>query len=199
MALALKGLDWREKMIDLFAGEQFGGTIAKLNPQNAVPVLIDGTNGFTQSLAILEYLDEKFPDPPLLPEDLLLRARVRSFALITIADTHPLTVPRTRTYLANTLGVSNDEIQEWARNWLMLGLRAMETRLAERQDEPEFCYGDLPGLADIGLMSHVAGAMLNGCSLESAPRVAGLYDRCQSVDAFTKTSPQTLRDSNPSE
>jgi len=133
IALALKGISYTEDSVNLLTGEQFKGDVARLNPQCVVPVMLHKDAVLTQSLAILEYIEECHPNSPLLPKNALERAKVRAFALISIADTHPLTVPRTRKQLAERFNASDDDIEAWAGHWSKLGLQAMETRLQERQ------------------------------------------------------------------
>src|ERR1700734_1386370 len=132
IALNLKGLAHEDTFLHLEKGDQFATDYRAINPQMVVPTLIDGETRLFQSLAILEYLDEKYPEPPLLPKDLAARAWVRGFALINIADTHPLVVPRVRHYLLDDLKLSQNQMLAWVRHWVDTGLAAMETLLAGR-------------------------------------------------------------------
>src|SRR5205814_5508320 len=125
IALNLKGLAHDDTFLHLEKGDQFRAEYQALNPQMVVPTLIDGDVKLFQSLAILEYLDEKYPNPPLLPSDIAARAWVRGFALINIADAHPLIVPRIRHYLTDDLGLGQDQLNGWIRHWLGVGLAAM--------------------------------------------------------------------------
>lgn len=193
IALALKGLDWEETSVDLLAGEQFDGDIAEHNPQHAVPVLIDGGPPLTQSLAIIEYLEERYPQPALYPQNPYARAAARSFALTTIADSHPFTVPRVRKHLGARFGVDDAEMKSWIRHWQEQALQAMEERLATRQQGAIFCFGDQPGIADIGLASHVASAMMNETPVDEYANVAAVYEHCLGLDAFASHSPQALK------
>src|SRR5947199_7133799 len=152
IALNLKGLARDDVYLHLEKGDQFAAQYRALNPQMVVPTLIDGETKLFQSLAILEYLDEKYPEPPLLPADLAARAWVRGFALINIADSHPLIVPRIRHYLLDDLKVTQDQLMGWIGHWLDAGLAAMEALLAEHPESGRFCHGDAPTLADICLV-----------------------------------------------
>src|SRR5712692_265004 len=142
IALNLKGLQREDHFLHLEKGDQFAPTYKALNPQMVVPTLIDGEAKLFQSLAILEYLDEKYPEPPLLPKDAAARAWVRGFALINIADSHPLIVPRIRHYLLDDLHLSQDQLMGWIRHWLGAGLEAMEALLAEHPESGRLCHGD---------------------------------------------------------
>ena len=194
IALSLKGQAWEETLVDLLAGEQFSGDVAKYNPHHTVPVLVEGPNALTQSFAILEYLDERFPEPALLPADPLARAEARSLALTTVADGHPLTVPRVRKRLVEQFGASDDDIQKWAQHWQHSALTAIEARLAARDIQHPLCFGSTPGIADICVASHLAGAALFGTPLEAFPVTAAINARCHELEAFNTTAPTVIRD-----
>lgn len=197
IAMALKGLDWREHLIDLLKGEQFAGAVAEHNPHHAVPVLIDGPHVLTQSLAIIEYLNDLHPHPPLLPADPLQRAKVRAFSLIAIADSHALVVPRVRKRLADQFKASPDAVTEWSNHWQTLALAAMETLLTERAVASPFCFGDAPGLADICLAAHVAGCQNSQTPFEQFARVVEVNNRCHTLAAFSANHPWVVRDHGP--
>lgn len=199
IAMALKGLDWREHLIDLLKGEQFAGAVAAHNPHNAVPVLIDASNGrvLTQSLAIIEYLNDLHPSPPLLPADPFERAKVRAFSLIAIADSHPLVVPRVRKRLADQLGASPAAVTEWNNHWQTLASAAMERTLAERAQATPFCFGETPGLADICLAAHVAGCQNSETPFEQFRLVTEINARCHTLAAFSANHPWVVRDQGP--
>ena len=154
-----------------------------------VPTLIDGEIKLFQSLAILEYLDEAYPEPPLLPPDLLARAWVRGFALINAADSHPLIVPRVRHDLTDVLKVSDDQRLAWIQHWLGAGLQAMETLLAEHSASGRFCHGETPTLADICLVTQVTPAKTFDCALDHYPRVIRVYETCMAIPAFADAHP----------
>ncbi|MFY0611477.1 MAG: maleylacetoacetate isomerase [Hyphomicrobiaceae bacterium] len=194
IALALKGQEWEETLVDLLAGEQFSGDVAKYNPHHTVPVLLDGSHAFTQSFAILEYLEARFPEPPLLPADPVMRAHARAMALTTVADGHPLTVPRVRKRLVEQFGADDAAIQSWAQNWQRSALMAIEVRLAARDVQHPFCFGAAPGIADICLASHLAGSALYGTPLDQFPIAVAINARCHELDAFSTTAPMVIRD-----
>lgn len=193
IALSLKGQEWQEDFVDLQKGEQFAGPVAQHNPNNTVPVLIDGPRVLTQSFAILEYLEECYPEPPLLPAEPYARARARGFALICVADGHPIVVPRARKRLAQQFGASENDIKSWVQHWQTLALQAMESELDARDAPSPFCYGETPGFADIGLAAHVAGAENSDTPLEGFPRVMAINQRCHELEAFSETAPQVIR------
>ena len=167
IALNLKGLKREEVYLHLEHGDQFAPEYRAVNPQMVVPTLIDDGTKLFQSLAILEYLEEKYPEPPLLPTDIAARAWVRGLALINIADAHPLIVPRIRHYLTDDLGLSQEQLGGWIGHWLGAGLAAMETLIAEHRESGRFCHGDAPTLADIALVTQVTPAKTFG--LDTAP------------------------------
>lgn len=192
IALSLKGLPWIEHPVDLLAGEQLAPGFSDMSPQGAVPVLVDGDLTLTQSMAIIEYLDERYPLPPLLPAGAGARAEARAFALIAIADGHPLQVPRVRRLLASHFAAGEDAIAQWCGYWQRRALQAMETRLARRTSNTAFCFGENPGFADIALVPQVFTAEALGIPVDEFPSVATVFRRCMQIDAFSKNSPLAL-------
>jgi maleylacetoacetate isomerase len=154
-----------------------------------VPTLIDGDLKLFQSLAILEYLDEKHPEPPLLPVDAEPRAWVRGFALINVADSHPLIVPRIRHYLTDVLKVSDAQRLAWIQHWLDAGLQAMEALLAEHPASGGFCHGERPTIADICLVTQVTPAKTFDLSLATYPRVMRVFDNCMAIAGLRRCPP----------
>lgn len=202
VALALKALAYEEVTYDLLAGDQFVPGFTALNPAAAVPVFEDGEGApLTQSLAILEYLDERHPEPPLLPREARGRARVRSLALLVAADTHPLLVPRTRARLASQFGADDPAIAAWSTHWTDLAFAAFEKRLAEPGTGPVWCHGDTPGMADICLYSLTTALEVRGISLDTLPPlVRRVALACDAHPAFAvahslrqSTTPEALR------
>jgi maleylpyruvate isomerase len=194
ITLNLKGLAREDSYLHLEKGDQFATGYRAINPQMVVPTLIDGDVKLFQSLAILEYLDEKYPHPPLLPGDPAARAWVRGIALINAADSHPLIVPRVRHYLTDVLKVSDEQRLAWIRHWLGAGLQAIEALLAEHPESGRFCHGDRPTVADICLVTQVTPAKTFDCPLDAYPRVMRVYDSCMAIPAFADAQPSKQPD-----
>jgi maleylacetoacetate isomerase len=190
IALALKGLAMEMVTLDLLAGDQFAADYQKLNPEGVVPTLIDDGAPLTQSLAILEYLDEKHPDPPLLPKELHARAHARAIAQMVAMDAHPFIVPRVRKYLEEELHLDEAARAKWVRHWLDEGSRAVEAVLAKDPRTAKFCVGDQVTLADICLAAHLTSARLFGGRDPNDYPVAGrIYANCMAIEAFAAEHP----------
>jgi maleylacetoacetate isomerase len=190
VALHLKGLTAAEHYIDLDAGDQRTEGFLKINPLGAIPALIiPGQAPLTQSLAILEYLNETVPDPPLLPADPPGRARVRSIATGLAADTHPLIVPRVRRYLTTTGGFDDAAWRAWQIQWFTTGLQALEQRLATETATGTYCHGDSVTIADILLMSIVAVMRVFKISIAVIPTIDRIVALCETHEAFAKAAP----------
>ena len=190
IALNIKGLQVEETMIDLQAGHQRSADYQAVNPQMVVPALIDGVGpALFQSLAILEYLDERHSEPPLLPAHARGRARVRGLAHIVACDSHPLIVPRIREYLADEFGLDESRRLTWVRHWIGAGLRAIEKHLATQPDTGLYCHGDAVTIADICLVSLAVGNSLFQGDLRDFPTIARIVDRCMAEDAFARAHP----------
>jgi len=191
VALHLKGMEFREIPVDLLKGEQHGEQYKALNPQSVLPSLVpeDGGAPLFQSMAILEYLEEVCPQPPLLPGDARGRARVRGLALIAAADGHPLIVPRIRKYLEKDLGVDEGGRSRWLGHWTLKALEAIEAHLASEPETARFCHGDTVTLADICVAGQVIAADYFKCDVASAPTVMRIYSECMKIGAFAKAHP----------
>ena len=188
VALKLKGLPFEETPIDILVGEQFKPGYEAVNPERVVPTFVHDGHSIFQSLAIIEYLDDIQPKPRLIPEDIRERAYARSLALMTIADAHPLTVPRVRNHLAKALGADAKAIVDWGTHWTREGLATYERMLAQRAPAP-FALGAEPGLADICIAGQVVGAHFLKLELDAFPLVAGLADRCFKMPEFGSSHP----------
>jgi maleylpyruvate isomerase len=188
VALRLKDLPFEEIPIDILSGEQFKPDYAAVNAERVVPTFIHDGHSLFQSLAIMEYLDDIQPRPRLLPEDAKERAYARSLALMTIADAHPLVVPRVRNHLAEAFGADAKAIENWGKHWTTEGLATYERLLARRPPAP-FALGAEPGLADIGIAGQVVGAHFLKLELSGFPMVAALADRCFKLPAFATSHP----------
>ncbi len=195
IAMNIKGLTAEPIYVDLFKGHQAQPEFRDVNPSMAVPTLVDDDGlVLTQSTAIIEYLDERWPSPPLLPREPAGRARVRALAQITVADSHPLSVPRVRKYLGQSLGASEQQIVGWARAWQAAGLDAYETLLARDGATGAYCHGDAPGLADICLASHCTGVQMYGGTVDGHPTVKRIFERCMADDRFASAHPKRQPD-----
>ena len=186
VALNLKGVVVPETPIDLDRGDQHAPGFRALNPMGGVPALVldDGT-ALTQSLAILEWIEETYPAPPLLPTGAAARARVRALCAITAADTHPLVVPRVQGYLGRAFGADDAARQTWAAHWFTQGLQAYEAQVGPGP----FCAGDAPGMADACLASHVAGAERFKADLQPFAAVRRIQEACMALPAFADAHP----------
>jgi maleylacetoacetate isomerase len=196
IALNLKGLGHEDFFLHLERGDQFAPGYRALNPQMVVPTLIDGETKLFQSLAILEYLDEKYPEPPLLPADIAARAWVRGLALINVADTHPLVVPRIRHYFDDVLKLPEAAKLAWVRHWVDAGLAAVEAQLAEHRESGDFCHSNRATIADICLVPPVVSARSFGVDLAPYPRVMRVYDSCMAIPAFADAHPSKQPDTD---
>jgi maleylacetoacetate isomerase len=192
----LKGLavDYVPVHLSKGGGEQFAPAFARLNPQNLVPVLEDQGRVLTQSLAILEYLDETHPAPPILPRDPAGRARVRALAQIVACDIHPIDNLRVLNYLKGELKVSDEATNAWYRHWVALGLASFEALLAGHPDTGRFCHGDAPTLADICLVPQVFNALRFKCPVDGYPTILRIHEACQALDAFDRARPERQPD-----
>jgi maleylacetoacetate isomerase/maleylpyruvate isomerase len=194
VALALKGLalDAPEIPIDLIKGMQHDPAYRKVNPQAVVPALIldDGGAPLFQSMAILEYLEEAHPKPPLLPKDARGRARVRGLAQICVSDGHPFIVPRIRAYLEKELGLDEPARNRWVAHWSLKALEALEAHLAHEKETGRYCHGDAVTLADVCLASQVVAAKDYGrADVSGVPTVMRIYGECMKLAAFAQSHP----------
>ena len=190
IALALKGVKAEEISVNLMQGEQLKPEYRAVNPQAVVPALVldDGSTLF-ESMAIIEYLDETYPEPPLLPKDLKGRARVRGLAQIVACDGHPLIVPRVRTYLEKELSVDEARRTRWCQHWMMEALTFVEAHLAKEKETGRYCHGDQVTLADICLATQVFGARFFNCDTAPVPTVMRVFNECMKLEAFDQSQP----------
>lgn len=189
IALNLKGIEAERAFVHLRRGEQFEEAYLRLNPQGVVPTLIDGEVVIGQSLAILEYLEETRPLPPLLPADPVGRARVRQLALIVACEVHPLNNLKVLTYLKDELGAAEEAVNTWYRHWVAKGLGAIEALLEGGPEGGAFCHGERPTLADVFLVPQVYNARRFDCDLSALPRVLAIDAACAALDAFRDAAP----------
>ncbi len=194
IALNMKALAYEQVSIHLAKGRQYDAQFAAINPQNLVPVLEHEGRMLFQSLPILQFLDEVYPSPALLPKDSYERNRVRSLGLIIAAEIHPLNNVRVLNYLTGTLGVSGEQKQSWYQHWVLTGFTALEKRLATETQTGRFCHGDQPGFADVCLVPQVANANRYKIDLTAFPTIRRINDECLKLEPFRKAMPENQPD-----
>jgi len=198
IALNLKGVVPEREFVHLRKGAHRGEDYLAVNPQGLVPALVtdDGTV-LTQSLAIVEYLDETVPSPPLLPRDPLERARVRSLAQAVACDIHPIDNLRVLRYLLQTVGVEEAQKDAWYKYWIDVGLEALEIAVSRDPRTGRFCHGDSPTLADICLVPQLANARRVDMDLSPYPTLTRIDAECKKVKAFADAAPPLQPDFEP--
>ncbi len=193
IALALKGLDYDYQSVHLPKNEQFNESYAAVSATRLVPTLVDGDNALTQSLAIIEYLDEMHSAPPLLPHDAAGRVRVRALALDIACEIHPLNNLRVLRYLVKDLKIGEDDKNRWYRHWVETGLETVERQLNDPRTGT-FCHGDAPTVADITLVPQIFNAQRFDCRLDHVPTVMRVFEACMKLPAFDLTQPSKCPD-----
>ncbi len=194
IALAIKGLSYEYMPVHLARNEQFTESYAAVSAARLVPLLHDGEHMLTQSLAIIEYLEETHPQPPLLPSDPAARARVRALAMDIACEIHPLNNLRVLRYLVRDLQLGEDEKMRWYRHWVETGLEVVERQLAARP--ATYCHGDTPTLADCVLVPQIMNAKRFDCRLDHVPEVMRVFANCMKLDAFEHTRPEHCPDAD---
>ena len=189
IALNLKRLAYEPIAISLPQGAHRQQSYGAINPQKLIPALVDEGNLLTQSLAIIEYLEEKHPDPRLLPRDLLERARVRSLAMLVACEIHPLNNLRVLQHLKRALGHTEEGINTWYRHWVAEGLAKFEASLANTVGTGKFCHGESPTLADCCLVPQIFNAKRYECDLAPYPVAMRVFDACMQLEAFDEAQP----------
>ena len=194
VAFKLKGVQPHERNVNLDSGEQRSEAFLKINPLGAIPALLDNEAGasavpITQSLAILEFLDETYPSPALLPTDPHGRARVRSLAAMLVADTHPLITPRVKKYLTSTGGFDDAAWRAWQTQWFTTGLQAFDQRLASEPGTGTYCHGESVTLADICLASIIVVMRVFKIEVPNIRSVDRIMATCETLDAFAQAAP----------
>ena len=196
IALNLKGVDWTQREVSLVrdGGEHREPSFAQLNPQMLVPVLESGSSVLTQSMAIIEYLEEVLPDPPLLPDDVTERAQVRALAMSVACDVHPLNNLRVLQYLAGEFKIDSRRRSRWYAHWVTEGMRAFEASLARRPHHSDFCHGDNPTLADVCLVPQIYNARRFEVDLAPFPLIRQVEANCLRLSAFIDAQPENQPD-----
>jgi maleylacetoacetate isomerase len=190
IAINLKGLTPEVIEVNLIKGHQRDPEFRAVNPMMAIPALVDGSGpALFESLAIIEYLDEMHPNPPLMPKDPKARARVRGLSQIVACDSHPLIVPRVREYLAHEFKVDEAGVMKWAQHWHRAALTALEEHLSTEKETGTYCQGEQITIADICLASQAAGANFFKVDLAPYPTVGRIAATCAKNDAFARAHP----------
>ncbi len=190
IALNLKGLEAEQISVHLVnnGGEQHSEAYRAINASELVPALCEGDFTLTQSLSIIEYLDEKFTDITLLPQNLEQRALVRAFSLSIACDIHPLNNLRVLKHLTGELGLSDEQKNAWYKHWIITGFNGLEAQLADSKGQ--FCFGSQPTLADCCLIPQVYNALRFNIDLSAYPKIQSIYAHCNSLDAFQQATPE---------
>ena len=196
IALNLKGIRYEQAPIHLrrAGGEQLQPAYKALNPQALVPALEDNGRILTQSLAIIEYLDEKFPNPPLLPKDPADKALVRSMALVIACEVHPIQNLRVLNYVKSAYNQTDEQVNRWSQHWMNLGFTALEQLIVAQPNRGRFCVGDMPTLADICLVPQLGNARRYGCDLSQYRAIQGIEKNCMALAAFSDAAPEKQPD-----
>jgi maleylacetoacetate isomerase len=190
IVLSLKGVPYEYVPIPSLSSEAY----RRINPQGLMPALeIDG-RFVAQSMAIIELLEELFPEPSILPEDPILRAEARSFAQLISADLHPINNNRVRRYLSDVLGADEGQVTAWYHHWVAKAFASLEAQLARRSAQLAFCFGDRPGLAEACLAPQMANARRFGCDLSAYPLLVAIDDASRGLDAFVRAAPEAQPD-----
>src|SRR5215469_7879469 len=184
IALNLKKLKYETAPIHLRRNDQTTADYLAVNPQGLVPALVDGGRTLIQSLAIVEYLDETYPEPPLLPRQSADRARVRGLAEIVACDIHPINNLRVLRYLTHSLGHDEAAIASWYNHWIAAGFEVIEQLIAKDSQTGEFCHGDTPSLADVTLVPQVVNAERYRLDLTPYPTITRIYQSCMQLESF---------------
>ena len=196
IALNLKGLSYEQLPIHLRrgGGEQFTAGYKQINPQSLLPTLESEDRYLTQSLAIVEYLEEQYPTPPLLPKNAADRALVRSMALVIACEVHPIQNLRVLNYVKKEYNQTDEQVNRWALHWIDLGLASLEQMIGAQTARGNFCFGDTPTLADICLVPQLGNARRFGCDLSRYPDILSIEKVCIAIPAFADAAPEKQPD-----
>ena len=197
IALNLKGLAYESQPVSLPKGDHRRPEYARANPQALVPMLeLDDGTRLNQSLAIIEFLDEKYAQPPLVPKDALARARVRSLALLIACEIHPLNNLRALNYLRKDLGLLEEQVNAWYRHWIAEGLAKLEAELKHSPGTRSFCHGDAPTMADCCLVPQIFNAKRYKSDLTPYPTAMRVFEQCMQLEAFDRAQPSKQPDAH---
>lgn len=194
IALAYKQLDYEPHYVSLPKMEHRVPSYRDINPQGLVPLLVEGGRSLIQSMAVIEYLDEIYPDPPLMPKDPIGRIYVRAVSQIVGCEIHPLNNVRVLKHLKAQFGADEATTNAWYEHWVTEGLSSLESYLAREGMSGDFCYGNTVTMADICLVPQIFNARRFNCSLDAYPKLLAITDRCMKLDAFRAAEPSTQAD-----
>ena len=196
IALNMKGLSYEQSPIHhrRGGGEQLTAAYKAINPQALVPAFEDNDKILTQSLAIIEYLDETHPNPPLLPKDSANKALVRSMAMVIACEVHPIQNLRVLNYVKKEYNQTDEQVNRWAQHWIDLGLAALEQMIAAQPARGKFCFSDVPTLADICLIPQLGNARRYGCDVSRYPSILSIEKACMAIPAFANAAPEKQPD-----
>jgi maleylacetoacetate isomerase len=189
IALNLKGIVHELKPVMLTKAEHLSSEFAQLNPQALLPTWVDDSGTLTQSLAIMEYLDEVYPGAALMPQTALSKARVRAISQAIACEIHPLNNLKVLKYLKTTLAQDENGVNTWYRHWIANGLAPLELMLANSVETGLYCHGDQPTIADCCLVPQIFNAKRYDCDLAPYPKVMQIFNQCMTLDAFDKAQP----------
>ncbi|MFK0571372.1 maleylacetoacetate isomerase [Endozoicomonas sp.] len=191
IAMNLKGIDYQQSAVNLLKGQQQSEEYKAINPEGLVPALVTEQGMLTQSLAILEWLEETYPEPSIIPGDPWQKAQLRSMAYLVSCDIHPVDNLRVIKYLQQELAVSDDAKKQWYKHWIHTGFTALEAQL---NDQP-FCCSEQPSIADICLIPQVFNALRFKVDMSDFPKIATIYKHCNSLPSFIDAAPENQPDS----
>jgi len=196
IALAVKNIEVEAIEIHLVkdGGEQHQQDFRAINPQGLVPALEVNGNIITQSMAILDYLEEQYPKPSLLSDDAVIRAQIKAFAQTIVCDIHPLNNLRVLQYLKGNLAVSEEQKTDWYLHWVKLGFEALETIIAQSKIQQTFCFGEQPSMADICLIPQIYNANRFHCPMDNYPNLQRINSNCLQLEAFIAAIPENQPD-----
>lgn len=194
IALAYKGLDYEPHYVSLPKMEHRDAAYRALNPQGLLPLLVDGDHSYIQSMAIIEYLDEAYPDPSLMPKDIHARAYVRAVSQIIGCEMHPMNNVRVLKHIKAQFGADEAATKVWYVHWITEGFRGLEDYLASTRLSGAYCFGDSVTMADICLVPQVFNAARFDCPVDPYPLIQGVFERCMELPAFRSTEPGTQKD-----
>jgi len=194
IALAYKRLDYEPHYVSLPKMEHRIPSYRDMNPQGLVPLLVEGGRFLIQSMAVIEYLDEVYPEPPLMPKDPIGRSYVRAVSQVIGCEIHPLNNVRVLKHLKAQFGADEAATNAWYEHWITEGLSGLEGYLAREGLSGDFCYGNTVTMADICLVPQIFNARRFNCSLDAYPKLLAITDRCMTLDAFRAAEPSTQGD-----